>query len=154
MLTFIVWIAIAVAMVFWTSAFSPATLAWRVSAALAALMLAPALLVAQFTIHNGAAVLFPAWVPLGSSRPRGIDAMGQRLIMFAGVLIGLAVIMAPGVIAGGILWFLVEQFTGPLVLVPAAAVCTAIVLVEVLTVTEALGPVFERLDLSGIERAE
>jgi len=154
MLTLIVWAAIAIASVCWDAAFSPATLAWRVSAALAAVLLTPALLAAQFTIHNGAAVLFPAWVPLGTSRPRGIDAMGQRLIMFAAVLIGLVLMMAPGAIAGGLLWFVFQRFTGPVVLVPAAAVCTAIVLVEVLTATEALGPAFERLDLSGVERAE
>ena len=154
MLTLVAWAAIGVAMTFWTPAFSPATAAWRVSAALAAALLAPGLVAAQYTIHNAAAVMFPAWVPLGTSRPRGIDAMGQRLIMFAGVLIGLALMMVPGVIAGGILWLVLYGIAGPVVLVPAAALCTAIVMVEVLTATEALGPVFERLDLTGIERSE
>ena len=154
MLTMIVWVAIAIATVFWTSAFAPPTLALRVSAALAAALLTPGLLAAQFTIHNAAVVVFPAWVPLGASRPRGIDAMGKRLIMFAGVFVGLVLMMAPGVVAGGLLWLVFQRLTGPLVLIPAAAVCTAIVLVEVLMATEALGPVFERLDLSGIERSE
>jgi hypothetical protein len=120
----------------------------------AAALLTPGLVSAQFMIHNAAAVMFPAWVPLGTSRPRGIDAMGQRLIMFAGVLFGLVLMMAPGVIVGGAIWFAFQRLTGPLVLIPAAAVCTAIVLVEILAVTEALGPVYERLDLSAVERAE
>ena len=74
--------------------------------------------------------------------------MGQRLIMFAGVLLGLIVMMLPGAIAGGLVWFAFHRLIGIAVLVPAAAVCTAIVLVEVLMATEALGPVYERLDVS------
>jgi hypothetical protein len=154
LLTMIGWLAIGVAMVFWTAAFPPSMLVWRVSGALAAVFLAPALVSAQFTIHNAAAVVFPAWVPLGTSRPRGIDAMGQRLIMFVGVLVGLVAMMAPGVIVGGVIGLAFWRLIGPAVLVPAAAVCAVIVLVEVLAVTEALGPVYERLDLSGVERSE
>ena len=120
----------------------------------AAALLAPSLVFAQFTIHNAAAVLFPAWVPLGTARPKGIDAMGQRLIMFAGVLIGLAVMMLPGALAGGLLWFAFHKLVGTAVLIPAAAVCTVIVLIEVLAVTEALGPAYERVDLSEVERSE
>ena len=47
-------------------------------------ILAPALVFAQLTIHNAVALMFPAWVPLGNQRPRGLDAMGQRLIMLGG----------------------------------------------------------------------
>ena len=49
----------------------------------AALILAPALALAQLTIHNAAALFFPAWVPIGNQRSRGLDAMGQRLIGWA-----------------------------------------------------------------------
>jgi hypothetical protein len=139
---------------FWTPVFSPAIAAWRVSGGIAAAILAPALVFAQLAIHNAAAVLFPAWVPLGSARPRGLDAMGQRLIMFAAMLFGLIVMVAPGAIAGGIVWFAFHRLVGPFVFPLAAAACTAVVFVEVLLATEALGPVYERLDLSGIERAE
>ena len=40
-------------------------------------IVAPALVFAQFTIHNAVALIFPAWVPLGNQRPRGLDAMGS-----------------------------------------------------------------------------
>ena len=49
--------------------------------------------------------MFPAWVPLGSQRPRGLDAMGQRLIMLAATWLLLVVMALPGAIAGGIVWF-------------------------------------------------
>src|SRR5262249_2383996 len=152
--TAIAWLAIFSASVLWAPALPWLPAAWRISGGLAATILAPALVFAQFTIHNAAAVLFPAWVPLGSSRPRGLDAMGPRLIMFAGILLGLLVILAPGAIAGGIIWLALHRFVGALALPPAASACTAVVLIEVLIATEMLGPVYERLDLSGIERPE
>ena len=43
---------------------------------------------------------------------------------------------------------------GPAALVPAAVLCAAIVAVEVLLATEAVGPVYERLDVMAVERAE
>ncbi len=151
LLTLVAWFATACAIVMWSPLL---TISERVSAGLTAAILTPAIIFAQLTIQNGAAVLFPAWVPLGSSRPRGLDAMGQRLILFAGNLLGLLLMVAPGAIAGGIIWFAFHRLAGPLVFPPAAAVCTAVVAIEVLLATEALGPVYEKLDLSGIERAE
>lgn len=148
------WLALACATALSSAAFTRTPVAVRLSVAGAAALLAPALVFAQFTIHNAAAVLFPAWVPLGTARPKGIDAMGQRLIMFAGVLLGLAVMMLPGALAGGLLWLAFHKLLGMAVLIPAAAVCTVIVLIEVLAVTEALGPVYERVDLSEVERSE
>jgi hypothetical protein len=81
--------------------------------------------------------------------------MAQRLILFAGVAIALAVMVGPGVIAGGIGAFVFYQLTGsPLVFVPSAAVSLAIVAIEVVLASEALGPAYDRIDLSGVERAE
>jgi hypothetical protein len=116
--------------------------------------MAPALVFAQLTVHNAAAVLFPAWVPLGNTRPRGLDAMGQRLILLGAVLLTLVLMLAPGLIVGAILWFAFYRFIGPAVLIPGAAICLAIVGLEVLAATEALGPAFEKLDVTSIERVE
>ena len=98
--------------------------------------------------------MFPAWVPLGNQRARGLDAMGQRLIMMGGTWLLMAVALLPGAIVGGIIWFALQQFIGPGALIPAAAACTAIVGIEVLLATEALGPVYERLDVMAVEKAE
>jgi len=154
LITGIVWIALICAAIFSAAAFPRLSMLWRLSLALTALLLAPALVFGQLTVHNATAVLFPAWVPLGNARPRGLDMMGQRLLMLAGVLITLAVFMLPGVIVGGALWFAFSRFIGAAVLVPGAAICLGIVAIEVLAITEALGPAYERLDLTGIERAE
>jgi ABC-2 type transport system permease protein len=127
---------------------------WRVSIGLAVAILAPALVFAQLTVHNVVSLMFPAWVPLGHQRARGLDAMGQRLIMLGATWLLLIVAALPGAIAGGFVWFALGQFLGPAGLLPAAVLCAAIIAVEVLLATEAVGPVYERLDVMAVERAE
>ena len=153
-LILIAWTAILCATTLSAAAFSRTPLDVRMSIAAAAAILTPGLVFAQLTIHNAAAVLFPAWAPLGTGRPKGLDAMGQRLIMFTGVLLALAVMLLPGAVIGVGMWFALHRFIGMAVLIPASAICTLIMLIEVLAATETLGPVYERLDLSGVERTE
>jgi ABC-2 type transport system permease protein len=153
-LTAMAWLALTCAAILSAAGFPRLSLGWRLSGAVSALMLAPALIFAQLTVHNAAAVLFPAWVPLGTSRPRGLDAMGQRLILLGAVLLALLVMLAPGVLAGAILWFAFYRFIGPAVLIPGAMICLGIVLLEVLAATEALGPAYDQLDALSIERPE
>jgi ABC-2 type transport system permease protein len=154
LLTVCAWFALLCATLLSAAAFPQLTLAWRLSLCVAAIFLTPALVFAQLTAHNAAAVLFPAWIPTGNQRPRGLDAMGQRLILFAAVLLSLVVMVGPGAIAGGIVWFAFFRWIGAAVLVPAAVVCLGIVAVEVMLATEALGPAYEQIDLSDVERAE
>jgi hypothetical protein len=152
--TLVGWFAIVCAAMFSAAAFPEVTLAWRLSISSATALLAPALVSAQYVIHNVTAVLLPAWVPLGDQRPRGLDAMGQRLILFGGVLVSLAIMILPGAAAGAIVVIAFRRFIGAAALIPAAAVCGAIVLTEVLMATEAIAPAYERMDLVSVERAE
>ena len=126
----------------------------RMGGGAALAILTPALVFSQLTIHNAVALTFPAWVPLGNQRPRGLDAMGQRLIMLGGTWLLLILSAVPGAIAGGLVWFALQRFVGAAALVPAAMVCSVIVGVEVLLATEAIGPAYERLDVMAAERAE
>jgi hypothetical protein len=100
------------------------------------------------------AVLFPAWVPIGNERPRGVDALGQRLILLGGVLLSVALILLPGAVAGGVLWVVFRRWIGPPILVPAALACACVVFIEILVGTELLAPVYERLDVLAVERFE
>ena len=63
-------------------------------------------------------------------------------------------IVGPGAIAGGIVTFAFYRLIGDISLVPAAVVCLAIVAIEILVVTEMLGGVYDRIDLSQVERSE
>src|SRR5205814_3501270 len=123
-----------------TSLFARVQLAWRLAGGAAIAILAPALVFAQLTIHNAAALLFPAWVPLGQQRPRGLDAMGQRLIMLGATWLLLVISVMPGALAGAIVWFALRVFVGAAALVPAALVCASILTVAVLVATEPLAP--------------
>jgi ABC-2 type transport system permease protein len=153
-LTVFVWLAVIVAAVLSPRAFPEVDLSWRLSAAIAAAILAPGLIAAQYVIHNGVALLFPAWVAFGGQRPRGLDAMGQRLILLGGTWIALIIMTLPGAIAGALTGFALIRWVGPLSLVPAALACAAALLVETMAATEALGSAYERIDLTDVERAE
>ena len=78
------WTMLAVATFLSGTMLSRVSVGLRMGGGAALAMLAPALVFAQLTIHNAVALIFPAWVPLGNQRPRGLDAMGQRLIMLGG----------------------------------------------------------------------
>jgi hypothetical protein len=153
-LTAIAWTMITVGLALSGTVIPTVDLGWRLGVGGAIAIVAPALVFAQLTIHNAVALVFPAWVPLGNQRPRGLDAMGQRLIMLGATWVSLAVMVLPAALAGVIVWFALGRFLGPVVLVPAAAVCTAIIGLEVLLATEALGPAYDRLDVMAVERAE
>ena len=154
MITAVAWSMLAVAMFLSGTILTGLSVGLRMGGGAAIAILAPALVFAQLTIHNAVALIFPAWVPLGNQRPRGLDAMGQRLIMLGGTWLLLIIGALPGAIAGAIVWFVLARFIGPAALVPAAMACTAILAVEVLAATEAIGPVYERLDVMAVERSE
>ena len=154
LLTIGAWLLIAMATALSAAVFSRTGLMVRLSIGSAVAIVAPALVFAQLVIHNGVALLFPAWVPQGQQRARGLDAMGQRLIMLGGTWLLLVIMTLPAAIAGGIIWFALGWFVGPLAFVPAALVTTAILAVEVLVATEMLGPLYEKIDLLAVERAE
>jgi ABC-2 type transport system permease protein len=148
------WALVAVALILSAAVFTHVSAATRVAVAIAIAILAPALIFAQFTIHNGVALLFPAWVPLGNQRPRGLDAMGQRLILLGGTWILLIVTALPGAVGGGLVWLALRHVLGAAAFVPAAFVFTTVVVLEVLMASEALGPAYERLDITAVETVE
>jgi putative ABC exporter len=154
MITAIAWTMLAVALTLSGIVLPRVGLVWRLASTGAVAILAPALVLAQLTVHNAVALMFPAWVPLGFQRARGLDAIGQRIIMLGGTWLLLIVMTIPGALAAGIFWLIVGRFFGPLMLIPAATAAAGVIAVEVLLATEALGPVYERLDVLAVERVE
>jgi ABC-2 type transport system permease protein len=112
LLTAVSWMLMALALLLSTAVLTDVGLAMRVSAALSIAIGAPALIFAQFTIHNGVALMFPGWVPLGNQRARGLDAMGQRLILLGGTWLLLIAMTVPGAVAAGIVWLAFRHFVG------------------------------------------
>jgi hypothetical protein len=152
--TAIAWAGILCAALFSGAAMPEVPFVDRSVFTVSALLAAPALIAAQYTVQNALALFFPAWVALGAQRTRGIDAMGQRLIMLVAILLALALFAVPGGIAGGIVWLVLRRVMGVAVFVPAAMLFAAVVVTEVLVATELLGPAYDRMDLTSVERAE
>jgi hypothetical protein len=126
----------------------------RLSYTIAALLLAPGLILTSLTVLNGLATLFPAWISTGATRSRGVDAIGQRLFTTAGLLLTLAIALVPatavaGVVAGGI-----YLLSGILVVVIPAAIIAAVLVLECLLVIEMLGRVLDRTDVSAVSPVE
>jgi hypothetical protein len=148
------WILGTVSLALSASMVSSANVSARLAIGSAALVFVPALVLAQYTIHNAAALTFPAWIPADGSRPRGVDALGQRLILFGGTFLILLVSLLPAAIVGGLIWLVFYRFAGVWVVVPVSAIAALIVFIEVFLATEALGPAYESLDMTSVERTE
>ncbi|MEQ1731072.1 MAG: hypothetical protein ABL982_22110, partial [Vicinamibacterales bacterium] len=126
----------------------------RIAVWLSFLILIPAIVLAQYLMHNAVAVVFPGWVPIGASRPRGVDAVGQRLILLAANWIGLLLALTPGLLLTAGLSALLRPIVGPLILPVGAVLTSAIVVAEVWLATELLGPIYERMDITATERPD
>jgi hypothetical protein len=126
----------------------------RASLFASAFVLAPALVLSQVVVQNGLAVLFPAWSSIGSTRARGIDAMGQRILLLAGLLLAIAVSLVPWVIVAAIAASAVYAVTGKLLFVLPAFIVSAVVLGECWLAVEGLGRVLDRTDPSAVEATE
>ena len=129
-------------------------MAHRASYLAAAFVVAPAMILSQVVVQNGLAVLFPAWVAVGASRARGIDAMGQRLFMLAGILLTLVVSLIPGVMAAAALAFLIYQLTGAVPILLPALVVAVVIVGECWLAIEGLGRILDRTDPSAVEAVE
>jgi ABC-2 type transport system permease protein len=154
-LTVVVWFLLAVGLA-WSRSWNVGPVdAWgRAAIAIAVAVLAPALIAAQLIIQNAAVLLFPGWIPTGGARARGVEAMGQNMLMMAATLLSLAVGVLPAAAAAGGLGWLLYLLVGWAGLVPAAIVFAGILVVEAGLAVTWLGRVLERTDPSQVEVAE
>jgi ABC-2 type transport system permease protein len=117
--------------------------------ALGALVAAPVLLLAvngaMFTIFNGTAVLFPAWVRLGPAAATGIEAMGQNLLATVGSMVVLGVLLILPAAAGGAVFFLWRVHAG-LAFALAGNAGGAVLLLETYGILARLGRAFDRAE--------
>ena len=156
-LTAITWICVLVATVLAVSL--PQTkIDWSraelVSVAVGAALVAPGLILVQLLVHNTLAILFPAWVVMGASRARGIDVMGQRMLMMAGMFLALALAMLPALLAAGIVGYAIYLVLHVIPIVLPALIAAVVLVVECVVATEMLGGVLERTDISAIPADE
>ena len=105
----------------------------------------------MFTIQNGTALLFPAWVRLGTEA-RGFETMGQNLLTTgATTLVAVTALVFPVGLGGLMLW-ITNDWGGWSVLVATILAC-AVVLAELWPLLLWLGGVFEKIDVSEVAAA-
>jgi hypothetical protein len=124
-------------------------LALRTLALAAAFVCLPVVNLLGVLIHNGAVILYPAWLGLASGRPAGIEALGQNMLAILAYLILLALALALPAAAGAAVFFALEPETG---WVPAAVLGVvpglALAIAEARLMIAWLGRAFERTDPS------
>ena len=142
----------------WFSALGGLILATRLhfdtSYPVAGMLLAPGVILMQLLMQNAIAVMWPSWVVIGSNRARGIDVMGQRLIMMFGLLLVLVVSVLPALIAGGLVFGGIYWSTGNFPVVLPAVAGALVLFVEAFFASEMVGRLFERTDVSAIDAIE
>jgi hypothetical protein len=146
------WLCVVLALLLSSAVpFMDLSLPSRLAFAATALIAVPGLVMAQLVIHNGVAVLFPGWIVTGPSRARGVEAMGQQMLLFAGTFLLLALGLLPAAAAAAVVGFPLCWLVGWSGLVPAAVVFLAVLLAESWLATAALGRVLDRTDPSAVE---
>ncbi len=94
------------------------------------MLVAPAFILAQLVVQNGIAVLFPAWMTLGRSRGRGIEATGQQMLVVWGGFLASIVLLVPPALGAGVVALRFAALVHARVVVVPAAVLLALLLAE------------------------
>jgi hypothetical protein len=116
---------------------------------IAILVAAPVLLfglsAANFTIHNGMALLFPAWVRLGDTGGGGVESIGQMLLTSIVTISLLALLLIVPVLVGSASYFMLQSFP-PIGVAGAGIVAGLLLGLESWLVIAMLGGTLERLE--------
>jgi ABC-2 type transport system permease protein len=132
----------------------PKDIAERIALAVGVAVVAPMVIAGQVFIQNAAVVLFPGWIATGGTRARGIEAMGQNMLMFFGTMLALAVGVLPAAAVASGLGFLLWQLIGWSAVLPAAIVLAGLLGLETWLVVGWLGRVLDRTEPAAVEVAE
>jgi ABC-2 type transport system permease protein len=150
-LAFVQWILIAVFLIGSPAQFERQNLplAMKLSCCLGAAIVIPFLDLIAILLLNTGTLLLPAWFQFDKSTPRGIETMGQQLILVFGQILALAICLIPAAIAFAIVLFLAHYVVGMGVgIVLGSIAAAAMMCVEIAIAVRLLGNVFERFDLS------
>jgi hypothetical protein len=148
-LTMVQWLLLASGMVFLVLGNGMNRGTWPLAIGGSAALLFPVLDALLLLIPNAAVLLFPSWIQTGREGPRGIEATGQRLILFIGQVLVFAIGLIPAALAFVPMFVLVRLTVGVSPALVAGSAVSAVVLAgEIGVGVVALGKLFERFDLS------
>ena len=121
---------------------------------LAALLLAPGVILAQLLVQNALAVTFPSWVTIGTPQRGGVDVMGQRLLMMVVSMLALVVVVLPAALVGSLAALAGYALIGTIPIVVPAVLAAGTLQVEAFVGSELIGVLLDRTDVSAIDPSE
>jgi hypothetical protein len=113
---------------------------------LGALVFLPAINLLGMLLQNGATLLYPAWVRLGSGRPAGVEALGQNLLMMVVYVALLSLTLALPLALGGGAFLLLRPVINDWAALPALVLALGTMAFEAALLVEWLGRLFEQTD--------
>ena len=130
----------------WPSVVQEVGVATIVAGGLAFTAGVPAVSLIGTLVHNGAALLFPAWVQLGPDRPAGLEAIGQLYLTMFISLIAMAILVILPVLAAVLVLIVLPDGAGEWAWPIATLAAAPVVLAEAWLLTQWLGEVLERTE--------
>jgi ABC-2 type transport system permease protein len=104
------------------------------------------------TIQNGAALLFPAWVKLGTAKSGGVEVLGQSILTMVASIVVLGLALIPPLLGAGGAYVAITMLFDDTVILPIAAgvgIGIIVLAAEVAMAMMMLGEVFERGEMVG-----
>lgn len=121
----------------------------RLALGLCVFLAAPGLNWIALLLHNAAALLLPAWSPVGHDGSRGFEATGRNILFMIGQLLGLSLALLPAGLVATAVFFGLHLALPWMVAAPMAVLCAlGILLAEVYAGARMLGDYFERMDIT------
>ena len=117
---------------------------------LSAFVFLPGVNLLSMLIQNGAALLYPAWVRLGSGRPAGVEALGQNLLMMVVFVSLLSLMLLLPVVLGGGAFLLLRPVINEWAALAATVLILGTIAYEAALFVDWLGRVFERTDPAAV----
>jgi hypothetical protein len=118
------------------------------------MIVVPGIVIVQLLVQNAIAVMWPSWAAIGSRHSRGIDVMGQRLIMMFGLLVVFLIAVLPAGIAAALVGFGLYWATSSVHILLPAIVAAAVLLGEAFLASEVIGKILDRTDVGQIDATE
>jgi hypothetical protein len=120
---------------------------------IAALLVAPGIVLTQLLAQNGLAVTYPSWVALGA-RTGGVDVVGQRLLIMIVVMLSLVVGLLPAVLVAGVGVGIVYLLTSTVAVAFGGALAGVVLVAEAFAASEVIGAILDRSDISVLDVEE
>jgi ABC-2 type transport system permease protein len=128
----------------------PWTASQRIYVGAGVAILLPCLSFIGILVQNAAVLLLPGWIPVGRDHPRGVEAMGQRLISSLATILTILIAAVPAALLFLVTGFAGYRFIGLAIVPMASFVAAAGLLVEGAIVIFWLGRLFEKFDPSNL----